>query len=134
MDSNSGMPRAFDMTPSIELNSYRVGRLRSARSIFPAKIDSRFRTFGSDAEERELSMTLTLEAPCLPGISKQFHVCKYSLHLLHVFFLLRPDNASRDLEHLGLKELERKQCALRSDSLRSGGFVRTDHDTPRRDS
>ncbi|XP_028967435.1 CD109 antigen [Galendromus occidentalis] len=32
------------------------------------------RTFGSDAEERELSMTLTLEAPCLPGISKQFHV------------------------------------------------------------
>ncbi|OQR73289.1 CD109 antigen-like [Tropilaelaps mercedesae] len=32
------------------------------------------RTFSSEAEERELSMTITIEAACLPGISKQFHV------------------------------------------------------------
>ncbi|XP_022654338.1 C3 and PZP-like alpha-2-macroglobulin domain-containing protein 8 isoform X2 [Varroa destructor] len=32
------------------------------------------RVFSSEAEERELSMTITIEATCLPGISKQFHV------------------------------------------------------------
>lgn len=37
-----------------------------------------FRVFSSEAEERELSMTITIEATCLPGISKQFHVCKYA--------------------------------------------------------
>lgn len=37
-----------------------------------------FRAFSSEAEERELSMTITIEATCLPGISKQFHVCKYA--------------------------------------------------------
>lgn len=55
---------------------------------------SRFRTFGSDAEERELSMTITVEAACLPGISKQFHVCEYS-------FCFNPDYGIRRVHTRG---------------------------------